>query len=195
MDIPINADVRCADGPCGRSTCVILNPTTRQVTHLVVCEQRFPHTERLVPVNWIVETTATLVRLRCRAKEVLEAEPFIETEFVPVDFPPYATGESLWPYRMVPVEHEQVPPGELAVQQGARVQASDGRVGYVDEFLVEPTTGRITHLVVREGYLWGQKDVTIPVAQVNRIEEDTLYLKLDKHAVAALPATTIRRRR
>ena len=28
MGIPVNAGVVCADGPCGRSTYIIINPTT-----------------------------------------------------------------------------------------------------------------------------------------------------------------------
>jgi sporulation protein YlmC with PRC-barrel domain len=194
MDIPINAEVQCANGSCGRSTYVVLNPATRRVTHLVVREQHFPHAEHLVPVDWVVETTPAHIRLRCTAMELVEAEPFIEMEYITVEMPPYAAGESLSPYRTVPLEHEQIPPGELALEPGARVQATDGRVGRVDELLVEPTSGRITHLVLREGHLWGQKDVTIPVAQIDRIEEDMVYLKLDKHAVAALPATPVRHR-
>ncbi len=69
-----------------------------------------------------------------------------------------------------------------------------GRVGRLDELLVKPTSARITHLVVREGHLWGQKDVTIPIEQIDRIEEDGVYLKLDKHGVVALPTTPARRR-
>jgi hypothetical protein len=49
MDIPIEADVRCADGPCGWSTYIILNLATQQVTHLVVKQSTFSYTERLVP--------------------------------------------------------------------------------------------------------------------------------------------------
>ena len=41
MDIRIHTDVQCANGPCGRSANVILKPTTRQVTHLMVREQPF----------------------------------------------------------------------------------------------------------------------------------------------------------
>jgi sporulation protein YlmC with PRC-barrel domain len=94
----------------------------------------------------------------------------------------------------VPIEHEHVPAGELAIRRGARVEAADGHVGRVDEFLVDPANGHITHLVLREGHLWGQKDVTVPVSQIERIEEDTVYLKLDKHSIGALPTIPIRRR-
>jgi hypothetical protein len=41
---------------------------------------------------------------------------------------------------------------------------------------------------MREGHLWGQKEITIPVSAIARVEEDTVYLKLDKAGVEALPA-------
>jgi hypothetical protein len=50
MDLPLNVDVHCLDGRCGRSTYVIINPATDQVTHLVVREQWPSRTERMVPV-------------------------------------------------------------------------------------------------------------------------------------------------
>ena len=49
MDMRIDAVVRCTDGPGGHSTCVIVNPVTGQVTHLVVKEKHPPHAERRVP--------------------------------------------------------------------------------------------------------------------------------------------------
>ena len=67
-------------------------------------------------------------------------------------------------------------------------------MGWVDEFLVDPEDGYITHLILREGHLWGQKDVTIPVSEIERIEENTVYLKLNKRDVGKLPAIPIRRR-
>jgi sporulation protein YlmC with PRC-barrel domain len=43
---------------------------------------------------------------------------------------------------------------------------------FVDEFVVNPKNGHITHLVMREGHLWGQKDVIIPLALVLRVSID-----------------------
>ena len=67
------------------------------------------------------------------------------------------------------------------------------RVGRVDEFLVDPDTRHITHLMLQEGHLWSQKNVAIPVSGIDRVEEETIYLKLGKHTVESLPATPIRR--
>ena len=40
----------------------------------------------------------------------------------------------------------------------------------------------------------GSEDVTIPVAEIDRIEEDAVYLKLSKDDIAALPAIAIQDR-
>ena len=204
MDIPVKAEVTCVDGVCGQSTYVIMNPITRQVTHLVVKEDRMPHTERLVPVDLVANTTHDLIQLRCTTDEVASLDPFTETEYVVERIPDVEYLEEtylVWPYHIpeirtsIPITHQRIPHGELAVRRGARVEATDGHVGRVDEFLVDPVDTHITHLVLREGHLWGQKDVTIPVSHIDRIEEDTVYLKLDKHSIEALPAIPIRRRK
>jgi sporulation protein YlmC with PRC-barrel domain len=103
----------------------------------------------------------------------------------------------LWPYSVTEggfvTEKEHIPVNELAIRRGASVEATDGRVGRVDEFLINPDKDLITHLMLREGHLWGQKDVTIPVNQIDHYLENTVYLKLDKHEIEALPAIPIRR--
>jgi sporulation protein YlmC with PRC-barrel domain len=204
MDVSVHTDVQCADGLCGRSTYIIVDPIRKQVTHVVVREKTFPHAEYLVPLDLVVESTPELIRLSCTRDEMLMQDPFTELEFIERD-PAYLgdafnmeEGLLMWPHVMpedmtIPVKYERVPPGELAVRRGTHVNASDGRVGRVDEFLVDPASGHITHLVLREGHLWGQGDVTIPISEIARLEGDTVYLKLDKQQVGALPAIPIRR--
>lgn len=201
MDILIDADVTCTDGATGRSTYVILNPVTRRVTHVVVKEGIFPWLERLVPVEMVAETSPDEIRLNCTGEELHGLDSFIETEFVPGQDPyeSYDLGQyHLWPYvfpeeEPMLVEHERVPPGELAVRRGNHVRATDGDVGRVDEFLVDRETEHITHLVLREGHLWGQKDVLIPVSGIGQIDEDRVYLTLSKAEVAGLPTIPLQR--
>jgi sporulation protein YlmC with PRC-barrel domain len=198
MDIPINAEVYCADGLCGRSTYAVLNPITKRITHLVVKGYNFPHTEFLVPVELVIESTPREIHLDCTRAELTRMDPFIETEFVRSEIPQFTMGPCMMRPYYVPetqiftLEHEQIPPGELAVHRGAEVKATDGHVGRVDGFLVDPKSEHITHLVLREGHLWGRKDVTIPVSQIDHIEEDTVYLELDKASIEALPSIPIR---
>ena len=71
MDIPIGVDEACSTQVCGRSTYLVINPVNDRVTHLAVDEKDFPHSERLVPVDYIVESTPTSIRLRCMPRELV----------------------------------------------------------------------------------------------------------------------------
>ena len=110
----------------------------------MVKEKWFPHIERLVPLDYVIESTPHLIRLRYTQNELMQMESFIETEFILSVIPEYVGEPFLMrPYTLpesivVPVEHEQIPLDELAVHRGAQVKATDGTVGRVDEFLVNP---------------------------------------------------------
>jgi len=180
MEFPLNVDVHCSDGHCGRSTHIILNPVTEQISHLVVKESKSPNTERLVSVKLVVNTAAEVILLSCSQGEFAKLEPFNEPEFIYADVPQHAKDPNLtmlWPYvepvkRILDDKVRRIPPGELAVRRGTRVRATDGWVGRVDEFVVGPVSGNITHLVLRESRFWKEKDITIPVSEIERIEED-----------------------
>ncbi len=202
MEFPLDADVHCSDGRCGRSTYVVLNPATEEISHVVVQGKRPSRTERLVPVQLIEKTAAEMILLNCTLAEFANLEPFNQTEFVYTDLPHHARDPSLtllWPYvvptkRTVDRKIRAIPPGELAVRRGARVRATDGRVGRVDEFVVDPDGGNITHLGMREGHLWGNRLVCIPVNHIDHIEESVVHLKIDKETIASLPSIPVKRR-
>jgi sporulation protein YlmC with PRC-barrel domain len=203
MDIPINVEVLCTGNLCGRSTSLIVNPVNERITHVVVAESAFPNIERLVPVDRILASSPTSIQLRCSQEDLSGMEAFKETDFIGANriesSLPFNVPFAVWPYSMydympVPLEHEQIPAGEVAIHRGTPVYATDGRVGKVDEFLVDPENDAITHLVLREGHLWGRKDVTIPVSEIEMITEHAIQLKLDKNGIGNLPAIPVRRR-
>jgi hypothetical protein len=68
---------------------------------------------------------------------------------------------------------------ELSVRQGAWVEAWDRYAGLVDEFLVNPRTHRVTHIVLREVHLWGNKRIAVPFSAISRVQEGKVRLKLD----------------
>jgi uncharacterized protein (TIGR02271 family) len=53
------------------------------------------------------------------------------------------------------------------VEPGAAAEASDGRLGTVDEVIVRPGTGELAYLVVRRG--WSDEQVTIPADLIESI--------------------------
>lgn len=194
MAIRADAQVECVDGLCGRCTQIILNPRIKRVTHLVVREDSPPHVQRLVPIDQLLNSNSNAIHLRCTRGELAGMENFVKREYMRVDVPPtYLPSE----YTMSPIyfsppaeltiEHLRVPSGEIALHRGTRVQAADGPIGNVDEFLVDSVQLYLTHLVLREGHLWGKKQVMIPVWLIDHIDTDAIYLKLTKRYLGALP--------
>jgi sporulation protein YlmC with PRC-barrel domain len=210
MEIPLNARVECTDGICGRSVYVLINPVIDKVTHLVVKEDVSPNTEYIVPIDFVAETIADTIRLSCGKTELEKMKPFIKTTFIEEKLPdknfgspaggffgagsyfymPYVSPENTVE---VQVEHRQIPHGELAVQRGTRIEATDGYVGKVDEFVVNPKNSHITHLVMRDGHLWGAKNVIIPHSAMDDSGDNTLFLNMDKHQIESLPTFPVHR--
>jgi hypothetical protein len=213
MQIPLNAQVECTDGVCGRSAFVLIDPVVDQVTNLVVKEDSSPNTEYIVPVKFVTETIADTIRLSCSKADLEKMDPFIKTKFIQETVPDryssygggmYGFGSMYYmPYATPDItvyakeEIQQIQPGELTVRRGTTVEATDGYVGKVDEFVVNTDTGHITHLVMREGHLWGKKDVIIPLSALKPMgdtHEDTVFLNIDKHELESLPTFPLTRR-
>lgn len=197
INIPIDARVECTDGPYGTSTHVITDPTTGQDVYFIVQEEK-EGKRNVVSANVIKQTTTELIQLNCTKEELMNMEHYIEAQFVPgegseaeerrVLYLPYAV-----PAEPITEKSDSLPSDQLDVRRGAEVEATDGNVGKIDEFLVEPLSGNFTHIVVREGRLWGKRDLTLPVTAIDRVAEGKVYLKLDKERVKALPAIPVKR--
>jgi hypothetical protein len=211
MEIPLGAQVNCINGMCGHSVCVLIDPVLDEVTHVVIMlETESPSVEYIVPVKLISSTVEGVIQLNCSKAELEKMAPFVQTEFIEEKIPAatmgygggsmYGMGSFYVPYVTpevtvkVPVEHLQIPPGELAVRRGNRVEATDGYVGKVDEFVIDPLSGHVTYLVMREGHLWGEKNVMIPLSALGDTRKDTVFLKIDKHEIESLPTFPVQRR-
>ena len=196
IEIPMNVEVHSTEGPYGKSRCVILDPIKDRVTHLVVREEAFPQTERLVPIDLVKVSSPEQISLACTAQQLAAMENFVEEHFINAGGP--LADSMLWPYvesgpEVITLVHEKVPAGEVKIRRGTAVHATDGQIGRVDELMIEKETGGITHLILEEGHLWGKKDVSIPVDQIEGIEPDGVRLKLSKRQVEALPEIQIHR--
>ncbi len=175
MNIPMNVDVYCSDGLCGHSSEVIVDSTNKQVTHLVVKGKHAPHTKYMVAIDEIMDSTPDMIKLRCTSAHLAAMEPFIHVDTIYTDakgmgystgevgmigslgmgyasFPQHNAGERF----TVTVKTEAVPNGEVALKQGVHIHATDGRIGRLDGFLAVAGSGQITHLLLREGHLWGK---------------------------------------
>ncbi len=213
-DFTIGSEVVCSDGVCGDLKRVVVDPVARTLTHLVVEPRHRRRTGHLVPID-LVDSTANEIRLRCTTSEFEALEDAEETHFLPGASGRwgYEQGEMLsWPYYglgmgggmgmggigmdggMVmgvdpgpqAITSDRVPAGEVEVRRGEHVHASDGTIGRVQGLVIDPGDHHVTHVLLDEGHLWGEKRVAIPISAVRGVD-DGVRLSLTKDEVRDLP--------
>ncbi len=193
-NIPLNAPVYCRNQRCGQMTFIIINPQTKRVTHLVVKDAAASYLERLVPIEAIAETLLDRIQLRCSQDAFKRMDPFIaierHAEMVP-DYDDFKFTCQYWypvPQKRIWVETEwkQIPLGEIAVPQATRIQATDGFLGTMAGLRIEPTSRQISHLLMNRGLPWNRRQIAVPIQQIDQVNDNIVYLRIDKHTVDEL---------
>jgi len=82
---------------------------------------------------------------------------------------------------MKQVEEQKEQPVELPDVKGFAVMATDGKVGTVDD-VVATTDVDSSYMLVKEGLIF-KKEVKVPFSAVDRIEDNVVYLNVDKQYV------------
>ena len=204
-ELRAGARIRCADGEAGGHVdAFVVDPVAVRVTHVVAAVDHLG-SRVVVAIEHVRHASPDLVELDLD-RGALVAEPgFDEPDFktpdegwhnqdLPLDpgsyfLEPFASPLTGWTL----TTHERVPTGEVLCRRGAEVVAADRRhVGRVDEFLVDPADGHITHVVVRDGHL-RHRDVVLPIAHVTDLAADVVTLDLTTAEVEALPHVPVRR--
>lgn len=201
FNIPVNAKVECSDGHAGTSTYIIVNPINQEVSHVVV--QEFIHgsgSEHMVPVVAIKETSPKKIELSITKEKLTQLPTFVEdfyiqnvpseTDAADVYLEPFVTPLNM---EITQVESENIPPDDIVVRRGMSIEATDGFVGKVRELIVNPTDHKVTHVLLHKGHLFGAKDIMVPLANIDRIDADTIFLNIDKTAVKELEDFSIKR--
>src|SRR3954470_23038963 len=157
--LELKSPVHCADAQFGELADVVIDPTTRCVTHLVVRPHNRPDEARIVPVDWATpEGPETAIRLSATVAEVDRLDRLHETAYLRLgEFPvvdpdwdvgvedmlglPYfqsIEGQPIESDPHVMVGYDRVPEGEVEIRRASAVTAADGRdLGHVDGFVVD----------------------------------------------------------
>ena len=200
IDIPISAAVRCRDGRCGKSKIVIVDPTTMRLTKIVV---EYETIQYLVPRALVVTTAPDKVVIECTREELRDLEPFGVSFFINADLPDpgYPSGSYMIEPFVTEGESDSllttectIPPGQLTFRRNNAVYTNEGRIGKVDEFVVDRQSGDITHIILREGHLWGKRDIAIEVGAIESTRDNRVTIALSKNDVAKLPKFPVERR-
>jgi uncharacterized protein YrrD len=199
MNVELHKKIECTNGVCGKTAWVIINPVTQQVTHLVVKDKSLPRKEHLMPIEQVSSITYDSVQVKCSKEDLKKSEPFDKKHFIPSSTSSYSSIPHLMhPYVMpkkllVPQESERIPADALMIRRGAHVEAADGYAGRVEEFLVEPAAGKITHLLVSAGHFYDKRRIFVPISKIDHVSDDAVYLKSGRKEIAALPSIPVNR--
>ena len=201
------ATVLAADGKqLGSLERVVLNPNNNVITDVVVrTGSLINREEKVVPLALVVETADNQILLREEAGD-LEAFPQFEEERIvnehggmntrssapantPLGVDHLAVGAPLLQTPSEPIVtrlEQNIPEGTVAMKEGARVIAADGKqVGNVERVVAEPQMEQITHLLVSSGW-FTKENKLIPSAWVMRMGEDVVHLRVGKDSVENL---------
>lgn len=213
MRLELGTRVDCTDGTFGELADLVIDPSTKRVTHLVAKSHDEPWIERLVPVELADpgDNASEVVMLRATTQDVRALPPVQEVGYLQLgDFPlddpnwdvgieevyalPYYPAYDLEPAPLdFPVLYDRIPKGEVEIRRTSDVYSADGHhLGHVDGFLVD-RDDQITHLVLERGHLWGRREVTIPIGAVAKVETDDVTLSLIKDQVGRLPEVPVQR--
>jgi len=201
MDLPINAKVYCQDKLCGRAQAVLLDPASDIVTHIVVKESINSHAERLVPIDMIDASLAENIHLKLDTTMLQNLPLLYDMDYMQVSVPHLIDVSDIYYIDPVIVPEQKIiqeksyhiPTNELSITRGTHVHSADRyTVGTVDEFLVDRNGGQVTQLILRKGHMFNQEDVFVPVAELEKITESEIRLKIDKKEIDQLPAIPAR---
>jgi sporulation protein YlmC with PRC-barrel domain len=80
---------------------------------------------------------------------------------------------------------EQLPPGEVAIHQGAKVISFSNKMKYgkATAFQIDPKSHRVANLICQNGFPWRRKQISIPASQIKFIGDHTIYLKWNEQKI------------
>ena len=197
---------------------MVIDPTTRRVTHLVVQPHGRLESALLVPVERVRpgatgESGITLDRTIAEigGLEAVQEAAYLRLGEFPVEDPDWDVGVQdilAMPYyqdlggvsgvtvdydQHVTIRYDRIPKGEVELRRASAVRSSDGHhLGHVDGFLVDDEE-HITHVVLERGHLWGKREIAIPVGAIAAMETDAAVLNLSKDEVGEMRAVRVHR--
>jgi sporulation protein YlmC with PRC-barrel domain len=185
------------DRKVGRIMRVVLNPITKQITHIVVRLGVILTVDKLIPLSMFRSATCERVTL-CGHVGNLESLPdYTESAEVPqleMVSVPIPLGGELFAYQLtsVPVStvgytKGAIPKGTIALKEGTVVVGDNGEtIGYIESLVVNPRTGCVTHAAI-----WQNSELKerkpVPISWLEIIDEDEVYLRVNPAAFERLP--------
>lgn len=210
VELKEGTSVFTSDGKeVGKINRFVLNPSTDEVTHIVIQKGWLLPEDKVVPFRMIGSVTEDRVELNEDIDDFEKLPPFEETHYIEADnqAPGYPAGKvpayylyppdgylgypayGLGPYSWPPVETERnIPKNTVPLKEGSDVISSDDKhIGDIERLFIQGDSHRVTHLLVSHGLLSKEKKV-IPAGWIQSVEEDKVHLSVPSRLFERLPA-------
>jgi len=204
LDIRLGAIIFCWDGRAGRVTRLVVEPTTRRVTHIVV-EHGLLHHEVVSPIGYLEQAGDGSLALNMILQDLASLPHYAEVDYLlpePSRLPQQAgvmTGlggrlphglplDISWSKRFVKGHtHRGLPSDETPIGRDTQITNREGHVGRLGHVLLDQETDVVQALVVRSGHL-SKKDICVPADRIAWIDEVEIHIKADRSQLEEFPA-------
>jgi sporulation protein YlmC with PRC-barrel domain len=203
-----DATVLAANGQqVGSLSRVVINPDTRALTDILVrVSSLFNKEEKVVPIEFVAETTEDQIVLHYAAGILDSFPPFEERHLV--DASDYADQQSPSEHalptifghadlslsmikpqqgkKLVPQMTQNIPDGTVAMKKGSKVITAEGKyVGNVECVLADPEADQITHLLISSKQHANETKL-IPIHWVMLVDGEKVELRVKNNMVEEL---------
>jgi uncharacterized protein YrrD len=197
MEFDNGTSVYTLDGKqAGSLNRVVINPETKEITHVVVQKGLLSTEERVVPMEKVDSASHEQVALTCTSDELKEMSPLDVKQYEPrsqgenydrMGGGVYASS-SADPY-VLKETIRTIPEDLVALREGARVLSDDNKhVGNIDQVFAE--SGKVTHFIATHGLLLKTKRA-IPIEWVQTMSDDEVTLSVAAQQIDDLPRDQI----
>lgn len=208
MKLRLGQDVHSIDGPFGELGDIIVDPTNKTVTNIIVEPHHRHRQARLVPM-WLVTEAAGVISIGLDANHVRQLQPVAYRNFIKlgekIDLgdgwdigtqsvlaaPYYETNFNMsWNDESVDVAYDRIPKGDCEIgRMSTVVTVDDKTIGTVRGLLADDE--HIKAVIVRSGVPGFRHDVLVPLGSVAAVRMDEIDLVLTEEQFASLPRTDI----
>jgi uncharacterized protein YrrD len=192
---------------------VVLEPRSKEVTHLVVRKGFLLKEDKVVPLAAVDHVIDEKVILEENIEDLTEFPPFAETEYIRADeserleeieessiqfarpvywYPVYGYG-GLSQVHAPPIPlyysatQRNIPEGTIPLKEGAKVISLEGETaGKIKEVRVDPEQECATHIVVEEGLFFPDRKI-LPTIWLTNVLEDEVHLAMTSSTLERLP--------
>ena len=207
-------------GDVGKVDCVVVDPQSKDVTHLIVCEGRLLNEDKVIPLHLISLGSSQNVLLKCHTDELHTLLAYNESHYLAWDHPdsltyypkgyapPYfwypPAGAAWWndpgyhtfvrtPEPMFTEAYTQPVPWDCAIPLSIGMDvlgAESYRAGHVQHLYTVAESGRVTHIVIGQSPLFSDYKL-VPSFWIDTVSQGAVILLMDVITISDLPGHTM----